>query len=285
MKKILLCLDSDPQPSVFDSVVAIDAGADQLFRHGGVTAAEVEGLVHGAMFTRGPADLKNTAVFIGGSDVAAAEELLAATHACFFGPMRVSVLLDANGSNTTAAAAVIAASRHVELGPKTTAAVIGTGPVGQRAALMLAAERAVVRIVSRTVGRATQLCSVLAESAPGGKFVPHGTTEQPAGAMVDGVQVVIAAGPAGVEVLPEAICTASSSLRVVVDLNAVPPLGVGGIDVTDKAVERGQQTHYGAVGVGGTKMKIHKAAIKRLFESNDAVLDAAEVYAIGKSLE
>jgi methylenetetrahydrofolate/methylenetetrahydromethanopterin dehydrogenase (NADP+) len=35
---------------------------------------------------------------------------------------------------------------------------------------------------------------------------------------------------------------------------------------------------FGAVGVGGTKMKIHKAAVARLFERNDQVLDAEEIY-------
>jgi methylenetetrahydrofolate/methylenetetrahydromethanopterin dehydrogenase (NADP+) len=76
LTKILLCLDTDAQPSVFDSVVAIDAGVDQLLRHGAVTPEAVRDLVYGAMFTRGPADLKNTGVFIGGSDVAAGERLL-----------------------------------------------------------------------------------------------------------------------------------------------------------------------------------------------------------------
>ena len=36
LAKILVCLDTDPQPSVFDAVVAVDAGVDQLLRHGGV---------------------------------------------------------------------------------------------------------------------------------------------------------------------------------------------------------------------------------------------------------
>ena len=71
LAKILVCLDTDPQPSVFDSIVAIDAGVDQLLRHGGASADAVRDLVYGAMFTRGPADLKNSAVFIGGADVAA----------------------------------------------------------------------------------------------------------------------------------------------------------------------------------------------------------------------
>src|SRR5436305_3907444 len=112
---ILLCLDTDAQPSVFDAVVAIDAGVDQLLRHGGVTADAVRDLVYGAMFTRGPADLKNTALFIGGSDVDAGESLLTKAKECFFGPMRVSVMLDSNGANTTAAAAVLSAKKHQPL--------------------------------------------------------------------------------------------------------------------------------------------------------------------------
>ena len=73
-------------------------------------------------------------------------------------------------------------------------------------------------------------------------------------------------------------------LRVAIDLNAVPPAGLGGIGVTDKAVERHGVLCYGAIGVGGTKMKIHKACLERLFESNDQVLDTERIYEIGKSL-
>src|SRR5262245_57833408 len=118
LSKILVCLDTDPQPSVFDGVVAVDAGVDHLFRHGNVTPDGVTGLVYGAMFTPGPADLKNTAVFIGGTDVDAGEKLLAKARDCFFGPMRVSVMLDSNGANTTAAAAVLCTKKHVPLAGK-----------------------------------------------------------------------------------------------------------------------------------------------------------------------
>ena len=54
-RKILIQLDTDPHPSVFDRVVAIDAGVDELFSYGGVKPEQVAGLVHGAIFTRGPA--------------------------------------------------------------------------------------------------------------------------------------------------------------------------------------------------------------------------------------
>ena len=70
-------------------------------------------------------------------------------------------------------------------------------------------------------------------------------------------------------------------MKVAVDLNAVPPLGIAGIEAMDKARERGGFVSYGAIGVGGTKMKIHKAALRKLFESNDQVLDAEEIYRLG----
>src|SRR5262245_27941435 len=106
---ILIQLDTDPQPSVFDGVVAVDAGVDHLFRHGGVKPDAVRDLVYGALFTRGPRSLHRTALFIGGSDVAAGEALLDAVKKTFFATFRVSVLFDANGASTTAAAAVLAA--------------------------------------------------------------------------------------------------------------------------------------------------------------------------------
>ena len=105
---ILIQLDADPHPSVFDSVVAVDAGVDHLLQYANVQPEAVRDLVYGAMFTRGPEDLKHTAIFIGGSDVSAGEALLKAVTKTFFAPLRVSVLMDANGCNTTAAAAVIA---------------------------------------------------------------------------------------------------------------------------------------------------------------------------------
>ena len=103
---ILIQLDTDDQPSVFDSVVAIDAGAQHLLRHASITADNVTARVHGAIFTRGPKDLAQTAIFIGGSDVARAEAVLTRIRAAFFGPLRVSIMLDPNGANTTAVAAV-----------------------------------------------------------------------------------------------------------------------------------------------------------------------------------
>jgi hypothetical protein len=153
-KRILIQLDCDLQPSSFDSVVAIDSGVDHLLRYGGVQATSVQPLVHGAMFTRGGDDLRHTALFIGGSDVNAAEQLLSACKDSFFGPIRVSLMLDANGCNTTASAAVVAAGRHCELANSKAVILGGTGPVGRRVAQLLARDGAKVALTSRSLDRA-----------------------------------------------------------------------------------------------------------------------------------
>ena len=98
MRKLLLQLDSSRLASVFDRVVAYDGGADAVLGYGGITATDVRDLVYGCMFTRGPKDLNHTAVFIGGSDIAAGEQLLAAATHTMFKPFTVSVMLDSNGS-------------------------------------------------------------------------------------------------------------------------------------------------------------------------------------------
>lgn len=283
--KILIQLDPDAQPSVFDSVVAIDAGADHLLRHSGVRADTVRELVHGAIFTRGPQDLANTAIFIGGSKVAEADELLATVRKTFFGPMRVSVMLDANGANTTAAAAVLSAAKHVDLAKATALVLGGTGQVGERAVRLLARAGATVRVGSRARDRAQRVCDAVAKKVPEAKLSPHATgSREENAAALDRVNLLIAAGSAGVELLLAEDRSNCRTLEVAMDLNAVPPLGLAGVDVMDKAVDRDGAKCYGAIGIGGLKMKIHKAALRRLFESNDAVLDAEEIYDLGKSI-
>lgn len=283
---ILVQLDTDPQPSVFDGVVAVDAGVDHLFRHGGVTPANARDLVYGTLFTRGPADLHRTALFVGGSDVAAGEAVLQAVKAAFFGPFSVSVLFDANGANTTAAAAVLAAlagsDGSLEGVP---AAVLGaTGPVGQRVARLLARLGANVSVGSRRLDRAASTAEAL-HAATGASFRPFATeTTADLAAGLAGASVVVAAGAAGAVLLPADVRASLPELKVAIDLNAVPPLGIEGVKSGDQGVDRDGCRCWGAIGVGGTKMKIHKKAIRELYTSNDKVLDAEEVLAIGRSM-
>lgn len=285
-KRILVQLDPDPHASVFDAVVAIDSDVDHLLQYDDVKPDQVRDLVYGAMFTRGPKDLHNTAVFVGGSNVAAGETLLKAVKECFFGPMRVSVLLDTNGANTAAAAAVLAAADHASLAESTATVLGATGPVGQRVVRLLARQGVRVRVASRSRERAEERCAAVAGFVDGAELTAcaANSPETTAEAVV-GADIVIAAGAAGVELLPADVHSGCDELRVAIDLNAVPPLGIGGLEVTDRAVERDGTICYGAIGVGARKMKIHKAAVRKLFEQNDQVLGAEEIYEIARQLE
>src|SRR4026208_2053044 len=106
MKKLLFQFDTDPYPSVFDIVVAYDGGADRVTGYANITPDNVGSLVDGTIFTRGGKDKQNTAIFVGGGDMAQGGALAKAVPEKFSGPLRVSVMLDPNGSNTTAAAGV-----------------------------------------------------------------------------------------------------------------------------------------------------------------------------------
>lgn len=286
-KKILLQLDTDTQASVFDRVVAVDAGAEFLFTHANVTPVQVQGLVHGCIFTRGPKDLASTAIFIGGSDVAAGEVIMSEVVKTLLPKygLSVSVMLDSNGSNTTAAAAVLAAGKHLDLS-KTKALVLGgTGPVGQRVARLLARQGAHVRIGSRGLDRAQAVCAAIKAKQPDAQVEAIATGSSTDGPKaLDGRDLVIAAGAAGAVLLPAKLRAQAKALRVAIDLNAVPPVGIEGIDLGDKGALKEGVICYGALGVGGTKMKIHKLAIARLFERNDQILDAEEIYDLGTSL-
>lgn len=290
-RKILIQLDSDARPSVFDRVVAVDAGADEVFSYGGITADEVRDLVYGAIFTRGPKDLKSTAVFIGGSDVSRGEEILAAVRRAFLGPLRVSVLLDGAGANTTAAGAVVAASRSLPLHETRVLVLASTGPVGRRVARLLARKGADVRVASRQLEKSTRVAADIRDQVEGARVRPVATGGvDDLEAALQGVNLVVAAGGPGVQLLPQDLRRKVSRgaiggvLRMVVDLNAVPPVGIEGVEPTDSGVEKDGVIEYGAIGVGDLKMKIHKRAVTRLFEANDLLLDAEEVLELGLAL-
>ena len=232
-RKILIQLDSDLHPSVFDRVVAIDAGTEELFSYGGVKPEHVQALVHGAIFTRSPKDLKHTAIFIGGSDVVVGETLLEEVRKAIIPQygLQVSVMLDSNGSNTTAAAAVRAASRHMDLGATKALVLGGTGPVGQRVARLLARQGAHVRIGSRSVERAAAVCQKIRQVLPNAKVEAVGiTSSADAPKTLEGRELVIAAGAAGAVLLPAKARTTGKDLKLAIDLNAVPPAGIEGVE-------------------------------------------------------
>jgi len=285
MRKLLLQLDSSRLASVFDRVVAYDGGADEVMSYGGIAAADVRDLVYGCMFTRGPKDLKHTAVFIGGSDIAAGEQLLAAATHTMFKPFTVSVMLDSNGSNTTAVAAV---AKMLAAGPdvrgKRVVVVAGTGPVGQRAAGLFAKAGADVVITSRKQDAGDRARDLVRQRFGGQVRCVCVIGPADAAGALEGAVLVLNAGPAGVMLVPRAAWAKRPGLKVVADVNAVPPLGIEGVDLMDDGVTKDGVMCFGALAIGNLKMKVHKACIARLFERNDLVLDAETIADVAREL-
>lgn len=286
MKKLLLQLDSDRHPSVFDRVVGHDAGADDVMSYGGIAEGDVRDLVYGTIFTRGLQDLRNTAVFIGGADATKAEHMLKAAQKAFFGPFRVSVMLDPNGSNTTAAAAVVKLVRAMGGDVKGRRAVVlaGTGPVGARAAGLLARAGASVRITSRDDAKGRAAVEKIKDRFGVTVSQTTATEGSQLREAASWAELLLASGPAGAQLLAHADWATKPDLRAVADVNAVPPLGVEGVKENDDGKEREGKICFGALGIGGLKMKVHKAAVARLFEKNDQIMDAEAIYDLAATL-
>jgi methylenetetrahydrofolate/methylenetetrahydromethanopterin dehydrogenase (NADP+) len=286
VKKVLLQLDTDQHPSPFDAIVAHDAGVDALLSHGSMAPEAVRDLVQGAFFTRAPGD-SSLAVWVGGSDVAAGEKVLDQVEATFFGPFRVSAMLDSDGCNTTAATAIALIAKGRDMSGRR-AVILGVGPVGLRSATLLAQEG----------------CEVLATSIPA-DVLGTDSYHRPRGlevaerlgidarevadrtemeAALEGANIVLAAGPAGVQVVRKEVWSASSTIELLADYNAAEPLGIEGVEAGDDLVEREGKLVLGALGIGGKKMKTHKSCVNRLFERNDLVLNTDGVYAVAKEI-
>jgi hypothetical protein len=284
MKKLLFQLDTDAHPAVFDTVVAYDGGADHVIGHGNVTPDNVTPLVEGAIFTRAPKEKKYTALFVGGSDMVAGETLFKAVQKNFFAGFRVSIMLDSNGSNTTAAAGVAKLLSSGTISGKKAVVLAGTGPVGQRAAVMLAKEGAQVSLTSRQMARSEKACKDVQNSF-GVELEPLEAVDNDArGKAIEGSQIVFAAGAAGMELLEPQHWQNNNTIEMMADANATPPIGIGGTDMMDRGEERNGKIIWGAIGFGTLKLALHRACIAKLFESNDLILDAEEVFALAKDM-
>ena len=287
MKKILIQLDTDEHPSTFDAIVAHDAGVDELLRYGSIEPGAVRGLVQSAFFTRGPEDLSTLAVWVGGSSVGAGEEVLGEVEKAFFGPFHVSAMLDSNGCNTTAATTVARLARELDLKGRRVV-VVGAGAVGLRAAKLLIDEGCDVTVSgippTRFGDKPYRRARGLDVAQERGMDVAEPADDEQLEQVLDGASLVLAAGPAGVEVLPAAVWRTLGAVEVLADFNAAEPLGIEGTGAQDDLKDYDGKRVLGALAIGGPKMKVHKACVRRLFASNDAILDIDGVYEIAKEL-
>ena len=217
--------------------------------------------------------------------MAAGQLLLQAVKSRFFANFRVSVMFDSNGSNTTAAAAVAKLAKSTSIRGKRAVVLAGTGPVGQRAATFLAMEGASeVIITSRSLAQAENICKDINTNF-GIRLTPAAAADFGSRAtIIQQAQIVISTGAAGVELLKEPHWRDQPILEIIADANTTPPLGIGGIEMQDRGVVRHGKITWGALGFGSLKLALQRACIARLFEQNDLILDAEEIFITAKEM-
>jgi threonine dehydrogenase-like Zn-dependent dehydrogenase len=168
------------------------------------------------------------------------------------------------------------------------AVIVGAGAVGLRAAKLLIDEGCDVTVSGipkdRFEGKEYRRARGLTTAEERGMQIAEPDDDEALRQLLDGASIVLAAGPAGIELLPEDVWRGIDSIEVLADFNAAEPLGLAGTDAQDDMKDYDGKKVLGALAIGGPKMKVHKTCIRRLFETNEAELDVDGVYEIAKEL-
>ena len=280
--------------SPFDVNMGLDAGYDAAIPYTNVTLDDVTGLVQDAIFSRSPEGVKRTAVFIGGKRAIEALDMMDRARKAMVPPFEISVFADPAGSFTTAAAMVACVKKALrekfseQFKGKRVIVFGGTGVVGFASAVIVGLENAKATLVGYD---GPDRVRKLAEEA-NSRFSAHidyadGSTEEQKTELVREADVIFAAGPAGKRLLTLDQLKQAPKLRVVTDVNAVPPSGVEGIDVNDDAtpIKGIEAVGIGALAVGNVKYRTEAGLFERMIEADKPVyLDFREAYDLAQKL-
>ena len=277
-KHILHMLSPLKQVSPFDVNMAVDAGYDAVVPYANITAGDVLGLVQDAIFSRPPKLAVRTGIFIGGRDAIASLDMLDAAKAAMVPPFIVSVFADPAGSFTTAAALVAHVERQLKkigkgLEGQRIVVYGATGVVGFASGVIAALEGAHVVLAGHDgIRRVTAACEEIrtrfgVELQPG-----DGSSEEAKAALLREADAAFCCARAGVQVLSRQQIADAPDLLVAADVNAVPPVGVEGLDVQADGVSiGGHAVGIGALAIGHTKYRTEFGLFRRMIETDKAV--------------
>jgi methylene-tetrahydromethanopterin dehydrogenase len=293
-KRILHLLSPLRHVSPFDLNMALDAGYDAVIPYTNVAPDEVAGLVQDAIFSRPPKDGAKTGVFIGGKNAIEALDMLDSAKQAMVPPFIISLFVDPAGSFTTAAAMVarlertLRASHGKELAGTRIVVFGATGVVGFASAVLSALQGAQVTLVGHDgLSRVQQAADEATKRFGVTLAAADGSTGDLKAALLRGAEVALCAGRAGVRIIDADLLKACPNLLVVADVNAVPPLGVDGLDLfADGAkIGDGATLGIGALAVGQTKYRTEFGLFRRMIESTKPVtLDFRDAFALAREL-
>lgn len=290
---VLYMLSPQKYMSPFDCNMALDSGYQTVMPYDGVTIADVGALVQDAIFSRPPK--ARTAFFIGGKDITLALDMMTAARSAMVPPFEVSVFADPGGSFTTAAAMVACVERVLKRNGRRgglkglRCAVFGaTGVVGFASAVIAAGEGAKVRIVAHDDIEQVMALAALAKSRFGVTLEPvAGQTEVLKAKVLEFADVVLTAGPAGVNILPRRLIARAPGVMVAADVNAVAPYGVEGMDLFMNGVPlAGCSTlGVGALAIGDVKYKTQAGLFGRMLAADaPLMIDFRDAFALARGI-
>lgn len=292
-KHILHMLSPLKHVSPFDVNMALDAGFDAVVPYEEVQLGEITGLVQDAIFSRPPKAGVRTCVFIGGRDAILALDMMEAAAQAMVPPFAISVFADPAGSFTTAAALVARAELAIQNTGHTLKdariAIYGaTGVVGFAAAVIAALEGAQVSMVGyQGIGRVARAAHEIERRFNVTVRPVDGSTEDKKAAILAESDMVFCTGKAGVQILSAAQVQAAPNLLVAADVNAVPPMGVEGLDVhADATPLAGTKTlGIGALAIGQTKYGVEIGLFQRMIEAKKPVrFDFRDAFKLARKL-
>jgi methylene-tetrahydromethanopterin dehydrogenase len=280
--------------SPFDINMAVDAGFDAITTYTGVTLDEVTGLVQDAIFSRPPKVGTRTGMFFGGKNATLALDMLAKAKKALVPPFGISFFADPNGSFTTAAAMVACVEKILREKKKrelkgTKISVFGaTGVVGFSAAVVAALEGADVTLVGHDgIKRVSDAAAEIKTRFGVDVRIADGSNDAKKAAILADTEVALCAGRAGVTILSGAQIAAAPRLLIAADVNAVPPPGVEGLEMTANGVEIGPQGALGVgpLAIGNIKYKTEFGLFQRMIAATKPVqLDFRDAFALAREL-
>lgn len=284
-RSILHMFDPMPHVSPFDINMAVDAGFDVVLPYGDVKLEQVNGLVQDAIFSRGPAGVKRTGIFIGGRDVTLALDMVDTAKKAMVPPFEVSVLADPSGAFTTAAALVALVEKKLqvhhklELAGQRAVVFGGTGPVGVATGVIASLAGADVTLVDpfnvQTAMEKANEYNQRCGSSLSGTFAG---SEADKARLITTADVVFCTAKAGVQVLNASVLGDAKRLKVAGDTNAVPPLGIEGLKVKHcgepliHATESDGAVGIGALAIGDIKYQLQNCLLAELLTADKPIL-------------
>jgi len=279
--------------SPFDVNMALDAGFTTAVPYTAVELGDVASLTQDAIFSRGPKGARRTGIFIGGKNAVLALDMLAAARKAMFPPFQVSVFADPAGSFTTAAAMVAKVEKALKaqgggLSGRGVAVFGATGVVGFASAVIAAAEGAKTVLIGYDgAARVKALAELAKERFKVELAHADGSSEALKEQAIKGVDVILAAGRAGVQIVSSPQLARAASVKVAADVNAVPPAGIEGLGAQDDgvALKGSSAVGIGSLAIGAVKYKVQSGLFRRMIEAEKPLfLDFRDAFALAREL-